>query len=249
MRLIIVMPVYNEEGCIRKVISDWTELLENKFPNDNSCIIAINDGSKDNSADILEELTKNNTRLTVYHQKNGGHGNALISGYNKAIMQNPEWILHIDSDDQVCTSDFDKLWDSRKNTMMAIGYRKIRHDDTIRLIVTRILRLFILTVYQVKIKDSNIPFRLINTKLLDAILGEIPTNTFAPNILISILAGKLRQDLQECPIVHKDRETGQVSIIKFGLIKVCFRSLFEFIKFRISLPSRLTKIKNILDES
>jgi glycosyltransferase involved in cell wall biosynthesis len=244
--LIIVMPVYNEEGCIKKVVEDWTKLLVKEFPNDQSHICAVNDGSKDSSGKILDEIAKTNKRLRVIHQRNGGHGNALLNAYKSAIILQPDYILHIDSDDQVFTSDFEMIWQKRSESMLVLGYRKIRDDDFLRLIITRILRVFLFTVYQTRIKDSNIPFRLINTKFLKCVLKEIPNNIFAPNILISVLAKKLKQNLQELPIKHKDRETGNVSIVRFGLLKVCIISLTEFINFRIGLSRKLKNIKNAI---
>jgi len=75
--LSIVMPAYNEEDCIEKVVGNWTDYLKKKFPNEDTTLIVINDGSKDRTGELLTAMAVNNPRLTVINQKNGGHGNAV----------------------------------------------------------------------------------------------------------------------------------------------------------------------------
>ena len=83
--LSIVMPAYNEQDCIEKVVYNWTDFLKNKFPNDPTTLIVINDGSKDKTKELLDKLIPKISNLTVIHQKNGGHGNAVVNGYRKAL--------------------------------------------------------------------------------------------------------------------------------------------------------------------
>ena len=65
MDLIIVMPVYNESGCIEAVSLDWLKIFDRLDGRQ----IAINDGSKDNTGEILYRLAEKNSRLLVYHQQ------------------------------------------------------------------------------------------------------------------------------------------------------------------------------------
>ena len=74
MRLIVVMPTYNEAECIEKVCKKWLALVKNYSP---AKLIVINDGSKDNTQAILDSLQSQNPELVVVHQPNGGHGKAV----------------------------------------------------------------------------------------------------------------------------------------------------------------------------
>jgi len=65
---------------------------------------------------------------------------------------------------------------------------------------------------------------------------------FAPNIFLAIMAKKAGQELFNIPIVHKERATGEVSIRKMKLLKVCWQSFNELLDFRLTLN---TKIKNL----
>jgi glycosyltransferase involved in cell wall biosynthesis len=242
--LTIVMPAYNEQDCIEKVVQNWTDYLKNRFPNDTTKLLVINDGSRDNTKALLDKMLPNNTHLEVVHQKNGGHGNAVVNGYKKAVAMGASYIFQTDSDDQFVSDDFDKLWEKRKTSRFILGYREIRHDATVRLFITRILRGTIALVYGTYILDSNIPFRLIEGVYLKKLLGQLPDpEPFAPNIFLAVMAKKAGQELYNIPVTHKDRETGTVSIVKWNLWKVAIRSFMELLRFRLELNSKVKALK------
>lgn len=243
--LTIVMPAYNEEDCIEKVVDNWTSYLERKFPDKETTLLVINDGSKDKTGELLDKMKLTHPRLTVVHQKNGGHGNAAVNGYKKAVAMGSEYVFQTDSDDQFVTDDFSKLWEKRSSSDFILGYREIRHDATVRLFITRVLRSTIAAVYGTYILDSNIPFRLIKGSFLVKLLAQLPDpEPFAPNIFLSVMAKKSGQELFNIPITHKDRETGTVSIVKWTLWKVCIRSFKELVNFRLQLNSKIRAIKS-----
>lgn len=238
------MPAYNEQDCIEKVVYNWTSFLKTKFPNDNTTLIVINDGSKDNTKVLLDELDKKIDNLTVVHQKNGGHGNAVVNGYRKALEVGSDYVFQTDSDDQFVSDDFDKLWEKRNQSQFVLGYRQVRHDAGVRLFITKFLRGTISTVYGTFIMDSNIPFRLIKGTFLQKLMNQLPNpEPFAPNIFLAVMAKKSGQQLFDIPITHKDRETGTVSIVKWNLWKVCIRSFKELLRFRLELNDKVRAIR------
>ncbi|WP_439582565.1 glycosyltransferase family 2 protein [Dyadobacter bucti] len=242
--LSIVMPAYNEQDCIEKVVYNWTDFLKNKFPNDNTTLIVINDGSKDNTKVLLDQLEQKVSNLTVINQKNGGHGNAVVNGYRKALELDSQYVFQTDSDDQFVSDDFDKLWAKREQSQFILGYREIRHDAGVRLFITKFLRGTISAVYGTFIMDSNIPFRLIKGTFLKKLMDQLPVpEPFAPNIFLSVMAKKSGQQLFDIPITHKDRETGTVSIVKWNLWKVCIRSFKELLRFRLDLNKKVRAIR------
>lgn len=242
--LTIVMPAYNEEGCIELVVNNWTTLLRQHFPKESVCLIVVNDGSKDRTKEILDQLATENELLRVVHQPNGGHGNAVIHAYNKAVEIKAEYVFQTDSDDQFETEDFLKLWAKRTQSDFLLGYRKQRFDAPFRLFVTQILKSTLFLVYGTYIHDSNIPFRLIRGEYLRKLLQQLPTPTpFAPNIFLAVLAKKAGQNLFDIPIVHKSRQTGEVSIVKMNLLKVCWRSFKELLSFRLQLNTKVRAIR------
>lgn len=239
--LVLVIPAYNEEGCIKDVIPHWINGISKYVDPDKFKLLVVNDGSKDNTGKLLNELAETHPNLIVKHQLNGGHGNAVVNGYKLAIEMNPNYVFQTDSDDQFDVNDFIKFWEKREKSDFILGFREVRHDDPFRLLITRILRFSLFFIYGVYIKDANIPFRLIKTSFLSKLIQSLPAKTpFAPNIFISVMAKKAKQEIFNIPVFHKERETGEVSIRHFKLLKVCYQSFKELLDFRIKL-NRIVK--------
>lgn len=92
-KISVLIPVYNTskylERCLNSVINQSLREIE---------IICINDGSTDNSLEIIEEYQRSDTRIKIINQKNIGLSGARNSGIKLA---QGEYILHIDSDDWI----------------------------------------------------------------------------------------------------------------------------------------------------
>jgi dolichol-phosphate mannosyltransferase len=244
IKLAIVMPAYNEQECMADVVKIWSDLLDTEFAGENTKLIVVNDGSKDSTGQILDSLSPQYPKLVVVHQKNGGHGNAVVHAYRKAVELEAEYVFQTDSDDQFIPEDVKKLWDKKNQSDFILGYRQERHDAVFRLLITRILRYSMFFVYGTFIMDSNIPFRLIKGSFLKKLLAQLPNPVpFAPNIFLAIMAKKSGQELFNIPIVHKERATGEVSIQKMKLLKVCWQSFKELLNFRIELNSKIKNLK------
>ncbi len=78
----VVMPAYNEEGCIEEVCRAWLALVKRLG---DSKVVVVDDGSTDSTGSKLDNFARSDHCLTVLHQLNQSHGNALLAGYKKAI--------------------------------------------------------------------------------------------------------------------------------------------------------------------
>ena len=225
--LAIIIPVFNEQDIIEKVINDWL-FVAKKF---DGFIIVINDGSSDNSLKILNKISKKNNRLMVTNKKNSGHGPSVYTGYKIALKKKFNFIFQVDSDDQFFSKDFNKLWLLRDENSLILGFRKKRYDSFHRLIITRILKILNLIIFRKLVPDVNIPYRLIGGEFLKKNLKFISSKSLAPNILISIKAAKDKK-IKSIVVSHKERLTGMVWIVKFNLIKFMFKVFIEIISFK-----------------
>ena len=225
--LAIIIPVFNEQDIIEKVINDWL-FVAKKF---DGFIIVINDGSSDNSLKILNKISKKNNRLMVINKKNSGHGPSVYTGYKIALKKKFNFIFQVDSDDQFFSKAFNKLWLLRDENSLILGFRKKRYDSFHRLIITRILKILNLIIFRKFIPDVNIPYRLIGGEFLKKNLKFISSKSLAPNILISIKAAKDKK-IKSIVVSHKERLTGMVWIVKFNLIKFMFKVFIEIISFK-----------------
>src|SRR5215469_13694921 len=95
LELCLVMPAYNEQGCIEAVVNEWLQELAVAIPSGRYLAIVVNDGSKDGTGGILDNLAAREPKLEVIHQANGGHGAALLRGYREAVDRNAQWVFHV----------------------------------------------------------------------------------------------------------------------------------------------------------
>jgi glycosyltransferase involved in cell wall biosynthesis len=104
IKVSIVVPVCNVENylkeCLDSVINQTLKDIE---------IICINDGSKDNSLEILKEYEKRDSRVRVISKENSGYGNTMNVGMDAAIG---EYIGIVESDDYVEYNMFERLYDT-----------------------------------------------------------------------------------------------------------------------------------------
>ena len=225
INLIVVIPVFNEEKIISKVIEQillGTKDIKKK-------IILINDGSKDKS---LEEINKykENEDIIVIDKPNEGHGPTLIRGYKEALKFNPKYIFQMDSDNQIEFSEFIKIYQLKDEYDLIIGKRFQRNDPYIRIVISKILKLVIAVFHQVWIIDSNSPFRLMSNRFLRENINKLQ-NSIVPNIILSILAAKIRK-IKFLKVNHNRRETGKPSIVKLKLFYFCIKSFRDIILFK-----------------
>jgi len=229
--LSIVMPVHNEEACLEQVIAETQASILSKLPE--SVLMAIDDGSRDSTPEILDGLARRFPQLMVFHKKNGGHGDALLYGLQRAEGR---YLFLMDSDGQTDPRDFWALWENRTAADFVCGIRSPRCDPAHRLLIARVLRLAIRLVFGVRCRDANAPFKLFTKDFWDKAGPWIPPETLTPSLFLSIIAGRLNGGLTEVKIRHRPRATG-TSTIRYGrLVRFCVRAFFQLLKLRRSLP-------------
>ena len=227
--LTVVIPVYNEQEIIQDVIKSWSSTLrELKI---NYEIRAFNDGSTDNSLQKLNEMERQNPELRVIHKPNSGHGPTIIEGYRSV---NSKWVLQIDSDDEMKPQYFKKLWQNRDKYDLLLGKRENRKLPITRNIVTWMSRITVKIFYGSGVNDVNSPYRLYRTEKFRDIFDSIPSNTFAPNVILSGYAVKNKLRIIEFLVPWQQRITGEVSIKRLKLLKVAFISWLQTIKYSFS---------------
>ncbi|HEY4662171.1 MAG TPA: glycosyltransferase family 2 protein [Candidatus Humimicrobiaceae bacterium] len=227
----VVMPVFNEEGIIEKTVQDfYSEIVATILGAE---MVIVDDCSTDKSPEILKKLVEELPLIRVLRPaKNGGHGKALRLAFENVRC---DLIFHTDSDYQNDPKDFWKLYKEIEGNDLVIGYRAVRYDPLPRLIITRLVRLVNFVLFGFHIRDANSPFKLIRRSCLEDCLKEISTEAFAPSILLAVTASWKGYRLKEVPVTHLPRKTGRVSIVKWKLIKACFRTLREIYELRRGL--------------
>lgn len=210
--LAVVIPIYNEQDAIQKVIQEWIPAIEKWCPN--FVILAIDDGSRDHSLAILQQLqTQFGTRLMIISRPNRGHGQSCLEGYHKAGELGARFVFQIDSDWQCDPHYFSVFWQLRNQALVVSGIRKSRDDGWKRMVVTKILRMMLLLAFRVDCPDANVPYRLMQTDRIQKAIRQIPVDFHLANVALAVL---LRRDKSVThtyvPIGFRERYGGEPSV-------------------------------------
>jgi len=216
----IIMPVYNEEISLGHVVKSWYPILEKNCNVFTLCI--LNDGSKDNTLQIANQLAAKHSHVKVIDKSNTGHGQTCAYGYQLALDNGAEWVFQMDSDGQ-CDPQFFHLFAEQATKHNGIyGYRAKREDGFQRYLVSRIVSYFALAATGVWVRDANVPYRLMHKTSLENIIQKIPKDFHLSNILVSVLQQK-NNKIHWIDIVFKDRFGGTPSVKPYSFAKHGFK--------------------------
>lgn len=225
--LSVVMPAYNEEETIARAMAD---VLEHVMPAVGDAeLVVVDDGSKDRTAEIVEDYHARHANIRLIKQLNAGHGAALRSGIDAAAGQ---WLLLLDSDCQISLRDFGSHWAMRDNYDALLGVRKPRHDPKLRLVISSLMKIALRLYVGVVPQDANAPYKIVSRRAWNASRSMISPRSLIPSLLLA--ASVLRNaDLRvfQVPVVHYERSHGVSTLNAKRLTRFCRSSLSEIRNF------------------
>lgn len=230
--LSIVAPVYNEAEGIEQVVQYWLKVLQENGAD--AEIVLANDGSTDQTLEILENLSQKIPLLKVAsYTPNRGYGYALKTAIRASKGQ---WVITLDSDGQFDLADFPSLLklQNEKQLDFVTGYRMKKKDNLFRVIADRSLNLIVRTMFSVSLRDTNCAMKLIRGELARTLNIEAkgyPTPTEITIKLVTIGA-----KTGETGVHHLERLQGQ-SKLKF------FRTSISFFRFLFYLRKKVRLYK------
>ena len=231
--LYIIIPAYNEEMNIDAVAREWHEVVR-QIGNDSKLVI-INDGSKDNTYAKLQKLSDELPCLCPMTRKNGGHGSTVLFGYKYALLENADYIFQTDGDGQTLASEFSAFWEKRHEHPAIIGYRNHRQDGFSRVFVTKVLKLVLRLIFGIKVTDANTPYRLMKKDTLARYVPRIPNDFNLSNVLLTVLMLDAKEDVLFLPITFRPRQGGKNSINFKRIIGIGRQAVKDFRQIRKSM--------------
>ena len=226
--LCIVIPAYNEEETILRVLDDWYPVVDSL---DCARILIIDDGSTDETAALVRDYAGSHPYVSIKTKPNGGHGAAIRYGYQCAVDEGYDWIFQTDSDGQTLSSEFGAFWRARRRADLVIGWRRDRQDGAGRVFVSFVLRLVVFLTMGVSLKDPNTPFRLMSAGSLKKLLPLVPETCDLTNVLLAALYIKKGLRVLYKPVTFRPRQGGVNSINIKRIVRIGLKAVREFRKY------------------
>jgi len=227
-KLYIIIPAYNEASNIEKLIDNWYPIVERHDAEGSSRLVIINDGSKDNTYDLIKEAEKTHPLLQGLTKANGGHGDTVLFGYRYAIKNNADFIFQTDSDNQTDPREFEGFWKLHNSYDAIIGNRSKRQDGKQRVLVEKSLLMLLRLYFDVKIPDSNAPFRLMRSSLVNKYIDKLPQHYNLPNVMFTTYFAYFHEKIKFKNITFAPRQGGVNSINLRKITKIGVNALGDF---------------------
>jgi dolichol-phosphate mannosyltransferase len=221
----VVLPAYNEEEALPKVLAEWVPVLRSLAPSFKIC--ALDDGSRDGTGAVLDAAGASTPELVVVHKANSGHGQSCVDGYRRGLAAGADWILQIDSDGQCDAAFFEAVWRARQAHPVIYGFRRWREDGRIRTLISRVLSATVWIATGTWVRDSNVPYRLMRADAVAPVVDQIPTDFHLANVLVSVLQQR-RPGIHWVDIRFRERIGGVPSVKTIALVRHGVRLFRQF---------------------
>lgn len=223
--LSVFFPSYNEEGQIKNTVLKAKKVLEQIA--DKWEILIVNDGSKDKTLSIAQDLSKNDKRIRVInHKVNRGYGASFKSGFYNSKY---DWITFTDADGQFDFAEIAKFIKKQRETNadLVIGYYKKRQVSKTKIITSRIWEILVFLFFGLKVHDIDCGFKLVSKKVISKINDlESERGAFISSEFL-IKAKKNGFKIVEIPVTHYPRTTGIGTGRDLKVIINSFKDLFR----------------------
>jgi len=225
MKLSIIVPAHNEERYIAKTLE---QVFAIELPGEKE-VVVVNDGSTDNTKNILADLAKNYNFKLREHDKNQGKGAAIKTGLE---IVTGNLIIIQDADLEYSPRDIPALLSAINENISAVyGMRNSKiWSRTHYVLGARILTSVINILYGVKLRDTYTGYKLFNLNKIDLNLLKNLISTgfeFEAEVTCKILRNK--GYIAETPISYYPRNKKEGKHIG---PKDAFRGLWTILKCR-----------------
>ena len=211
--LSVFFPAYNDSGTIASMVITAVMAARRLTPDFE--VLVINDGSRDATAQVADELARVYPEVRViHHQGNRGYGGALRSGFASATR---EFIFYTDGDAQYDPSEMAVLWASmRAGVDLVNGYKISRSDPLHRIIIGRIYHYAVKLRFGLKVRDVDCDFRLMRRAIFDKVRLEKSSGVICLEMMKKIQDAGFT--IAEAPVHHYHRAYGKSQFFNYRRI-------------------------------
>ena len=189
MNYLIVIPAYNEEKYIKTLLNNLSGITKN--------IVIIDDGSRDNTYEIVKEMN-----IPVIHQPHQGKGAALKTGFKYALEKEYEWVITMDGDGQHGWQDIPYFVEamSKGKSDIIIGSRMddIAGMPLVRKVTNKFMSRLLSWLIGSSISDTQCGFRAITSGVLKNVTLE--TSHYDTESELIMKAGRAGYNISSIPV-------------------------------------------------
>jgi dolichyl-phosphate beta-glucosyltransferase len=240
-KISVVIPCFNEGKTIGQNIRKINHYLERTIATYE--IIAVNDGSRDNTLEELQKIQKEISLKIISHPQNEGKGKVVRDGI---LSSQNELVMFLDADLAIPIEELEKFLvaiDQGYDLAIAsrfvpglkvlcpvLWYRKIMER------VFRLLRMVILNSW--KVQDTQCGFKVFRTPVAQKIFRMSTVKRFAFDAEIIFIAKKFGYTIKELPIILQNPEKSHVRLFRdpinmfFSLLEIRWNDLTRKYKWK-----------------
>jgi glycosyltransferase involved in cell wall biosynthesis len=216
----VFFPAYNDARSIGKLVEDALAVLPELT--DTYEVIIVNDGSMDETREVLEDLrSKHEAVRVIEHETNRGYGGALQSGFAAARY---DLVFYTDGDGQYDVREIARLYPLlTEKTDVVNGYKMERTDKMNRKVIGGFYNQLAHFLFSLPVRDVDCDFRLIRR----SILGTISLYSTSGSICVELVY-KLRKAgavFEETGVNHYARQHGKS---QFFTVRRVSKTLLDF---------------------
>jgi len=218
--LSVFLPSHNEEANVERVVRGYLAELPNIT--DDYEVIVVNDGSRDRTGAIADQLAAENPHVrAVHHEVNRGYGGAVISGIRAAKLP---YVLLSDGDGQFDPKDVARLTAFVPEYDVVVGRRAHRADHLMRRINGKAWTILVQLVLGVGISDIDCGFKLFKREFLDKIELRAKGAMISTELMARLAGAGAK--VREVEVMHLPRIAGEQSGANFKVVAKAFKELF-----------------------
>ena len=224
----VVVPVYNEEGCLQELIDRTLKALTStgkKFE-----FILVDDGSRDRSAEIMKAAADAHPDVVIacILNRNYGQHSAIMAGFS---LVRGDLVITLDADLQNPPEEIPRLVAAAEEGNDVVGtVRQNRQDTLFRRTASKIVNAVAQKATGVHMKDYGCMLRAYRRHVVEAMLQCNERSTFIP-----VLGNSFARNTCEIPVAHNKRAVGDS---KYSLMKL-INLQFNLITCMTTAPLRL----------
>lgn len=262
----ILVPVYNMEKNIERNINILTEKISPFISNFE--IIISDDGSEDNSKNVIEKICNENKNIIgVYSKENHGKGNALKRACEIA---NGKYIIFCDGDMEIDPSQLENFFDimHKENADIVIGSKRHKNSvvnySNVRKLISFVYFMFVKIFFHLPIQDTQTGLKLFKREAIINVFPRILVKAFAYDLEVLVACNSNGKKIASAPvIVNPNRHFGFIKLsvlwktfidtlaifYRLNIVKF-YKDLFEELKSDklVSIIIPLKKINDYIKE-